>query len=499
MSQTENSPPVVRPPELSEDFVPTRRNPKYFVNPEGRVWSSVSRRFLTHEKHDYLYVSFGRRKHAVHILVAEAFVHNPDPDRLAIVMHKDDCRYSCSASNLTWGSHADNTQAAIDNGSLHSDWNHKLSHKQILDIYADAVAGELAQDQIASKYGVSRSTVSGIKSGALHSGKTGATYSGHSGGLTGSNNHKARLSEEQVGDIYRRFLQGESMLSLAGEYGVSFTPVWMLCRGRTWNHVTGLPKIKPKTCQRKTEAERRKHNLREPLKQASTPPVGLVPLPVSELTEDYSINRQGVVYSHRTGTILRIDTKGRYPRLAIQFRGRTLNFKLHRLLAMAFVPNPKGLTHVRHLDDNPKNYAVSNLAWGTSASNAADAARNGRIDATVLTDEQVVELTRRIESGELTQVEAAREYGSTRAAVSMILLGQTRRAVTGRPLVRPGKKRGEHHGSAKLSNEVVLAIVNAARTGSVYRDLARQMSVSPATITMIMQGKIWSSVTGIGR
>lgn len=45
---------------------------------------------------------------------------------------------------------------------------------------------------------------------------------------------------------------------------------------------------------------------------------------------------------------------------------------LHRLVARAFLPNPNNYPLVRHLDDNPKNNDVTNLAWGTYSDNSQD-------------------------------------------------------------------------------------------------------------------------------
>lgn len=48
------------------------------------------------------------------------------------------------------------------------------------------------------------------------------------------------------------------------------------------------------------------------------------------------------------------------------------DYKRHRLVAEAFLPNPENLPIVRHLDDNPLNNSVDNLAWGTYKDNAQD-------------------------------------------------------------------------------------------------------------------------------
>ena len=50
----------------------------------------------------------------------------------------------------------------------------------------------------------------------------------------------------------------------------------------------------------------------------------------------------------------------------------------HRLLLLTFVgPPPFPGAQVRHLDGNPMNNALDNLAWGTAKENAADRDRHG--------------------------------------------------------------------------------------------------------------------------
>ena len=42
---------------------------------------------------------------------------------------------------------------------------------------------------------------------------------------------------------------------------------------------------------------------------------------------------------------------------------------IHRLVAMAFIPNPNGYPQVNHMDENPKNNHVDNLEWCTALYN----------------------------------------------------------------------------------------------------------------------------------
>jgi len=50
---------------------------------------------------------------------------------------------------------------------------------------------------------------------------------------------------------------------------------------------------------------------------------------------------------------------------------------ISRLVAEAFLPNPENHPLVRHLNDNPLENSLENLAWGTYSDNQYDRVRNG--------------------------------------------------------------------------------------------------------------------------
>lgn len=58
--------------------------------------------------------------------------------------------------------------------------------------------------------------------------------------------------------------------------------------------------------------------------------------------------------------------------------GRKAKF-IHRLVCLAFLPNPKNFESINHKDENPLNNCVENLEWCTTKYNANYGSRNKRV------------------------------------------------------------------------------------------------------------------------
>lgn len=53
------------------------------------------------------------------------------------------------------------------------------------------------------------------------------------------------------------------------------------------------------------------------------------------------------------------------------------NYKIHRLVAMAFIPNTNNYPQINHIDGNKRNNAATNLEWCTNAENQNHAFKIG--------------------------------------------------------------------------------------------------------------------------
>lgn len=98
--------------------------------------------------------------------------------------------------------------------------------------------------------------------------------------------------------------------------------------------------------------------------------------------EDFNINvwENGDIYSARTGhkykpTVCSVG----YHKIGVNSASRCkrVSMSVHRLVAMAFLPNPENFSDVNHIDAVKGNNHVSNLEWVTHQTNIKHAAGLG--------------------------------------------------------------------------------------------------------------------------
>lgn len=93
---------------------------------------------------------------------------------------------------------------------------------------------------------------------------------------------------------------------------------------------------------------------------------------------EYQVSDTGLVKTTKTGRVLRpaVSRHG-YERVCLFKMDRERRYRVHRLVAMAFIPNPDNLPQVNHKDGNKRNNHVSNLEWITNEDNMHHAKEHG--------------------------------------------------------------------------------------------------------------------------
>lgn len=79
------------------------------------------------------------------------------------------------------------------------------------------------------------------------------------------------------------------------------------------------------------------------------------------------------------GKILKpsMDMYRNYLRVQLSKKGKVVSIRIHRLVAQAFIPNPKNKPQVNHIDGNKLNNCVDNLEWVTIRENIQHAYDTG--------------------------------------------------------------------------------------------------------------------------
>lgn len=86
----------------------------------------------------------------------------------------------------------------------------------------------------------------------------------------------------------------------------------------------------------------------------------------------YQASTTGKIYSSRAKKCLATSPRTTYPAVVLHYKGKRKSYPVHRLVAMAFLPNPNNLPQVHHIDGNHHNNNLSNLQWITREDNQSE-------------------------------------------------------------------------------------------------------------------------------
>lgn len=161
-------------------------------------------------------------------------------------------------------------------------------------------------------------------------------------------------------------------------------------------------------------------------------------IPIPNHTE-FKATPDGQIIGKRGKLLIgHIDRCG-YREVLFSENGKTNQYRVHRLIAETFIPNPNNLPCVNHKDGDKLNNSVSNLEWCTRSENVLHAYRTGletkmcgeKHHAHKLTEDEVkyirqVYIKRDKEFG---AVALSKRFGVDRTTIHDVVKGKTWREI----------------------------------------------------------------------
>jgi hypothetical protein len=156
--------------EIQEELRLIKGSLTDYITPSGEIYKDYGNNKFYHKAQwttwGYWYCGItypeGQKQRRVHILVAEAYVPNPDPEHNKIVLHLDSNKENKHYTNLKWGTTSENTKQAFDECMAHNDksWDDSQSiHICQFDMEGNLLKRFGSVGEASRELGVTKTTI----------------------------------------------------------------------------------------------------------------------------------------------------------------------------------------------------------------------------------------------------------------------------------------------------------------------------------------------------
>jgi hypothetical protein len=384
----------------------------YWATHDGRIYSYKTGK--REEKTLYLekcgYVTVGltpdegkqQKRYRLHVIMAKAWLTNSD--NLPIVNHKDGNKQNNHIGNLEYVSQHENVVHA---------YSHSLIKKPVKPVCQYDLDGNFIAEYESINEAAIKTNLNPAGIGAACKQKKQCS----SGGFLWYYKDKKPVTRNHGNAKY--VLQYTKDGKFVAEYksareaseavDISIMSISLACRGKHKTAAGFVWKYK--------ETEKTEEDLLEEEVQGW---VELKDFP------GYKISKDGRIYSKKYKIIMKTHKNGSSEVVGLCTNGTCKSMFVHRLVALAYIPNPQNYPVVNHIDGNQYNNIVENLEWCTHSYNTLHAHESGLLKgrkAIIRTDLD----GNKIKKYKSIQ-EASKDISVSRSSISAALRGKSKSA-----------------------------------------------------------------------
>ena len=136
---------------------------------------------------------------------------------------------------------------------------------------------------------------------------------------------------------------------------------------------------------------------------------------------NYLISNTGLIKNKLSGRILKLrNDKDGYLDVMLSKCGFKKRFKVHRLVALTFIPNPESKDQVNHKDGIKINNTINNLEWATKKDNEQHSVLK-ELHTSKLKIKDVIKIRKLRISTNLTLQEIADIFNVSKSTISSVI------------------------------------------------------------------------------
>jgi hypothetical protein len=206
--------------------------------------------------------------------------------------------------------------------------------------------------------------------------------------------------------------------------------------------------------------------------------------------DGYCVTQDGKIYSLKSNRFLKTNVcKKGYVRISLWNGYKPVTHTVHRLVAMAYIPQQDYTLQVNHIDGNKLNNHYKNLEWVTLQENIQHSVEHGLRDSQKLyTDEQICNVCRLLENG-LRNKDIADMTGVHLSKISMIRNGLAYQHISCEYLIPVNKA------SSRISLDKILKICEMLQEGVSPRDVHKVVGVGYQTVRYIKRREAYTEIS----